>query len=711
MISIARFARLVLMSDPDDEGRSGTPEQRYYPSADEIEILRPALIAFYELEKRSELRRTLIDDTRKLLSRWPYWTDSRLRVWFRNNRTKYVSTPAKRDSLSPRQVFPNYPIKPIPLIPPGTATNPPRILPMPAVVEATGFAILDQKITDMWNDLRSIITNPPGPLHIYGTADPVKERARLLEGMVELVTGANLSISTLNGPSFQSFLRDTMRVQPALLPSGAELREEIVKRAERLRNGIRPDTEGGQYVTLMVYGAASAHRTWLGACIATHRRFYVWRLTALTDQTADSIQACLRDIATDLRKRGFIVVAVVTDNARNEIKAVEDLSSKSFPGLPYAPFVFRIPCLSHTLNLVLVDFAKTAFGKHNIYTDITYIRESLPLKARFKIPTPCATRWTSLNKFVRYLLMNYSQIVALINTHKQRSRITEAMVRLGRYRWNELEPCLAIIDDFVNWASSQSKFMTGAWSRAIAAATQLQHLGDSGNHYGGIFADKLMTRMRETADMSLLILSHLMSRTGVKWYCGLPDDGGDGDLSSKESVDRLVRPLLEQFREFLGADATVWYDTWNEHRSGRGVADGTTTSEYWRTREVDAIAREHGAPFRPWSHLATMARILGHLPCSEAAVERLFSLMRLIFGTRSQSMLEDLIEARLFLMLHGRFTFLDAQSLGSVWEAHLPRIELTVEEQLGLEPVGTRPQSHRELAGPLLETGPRADMI
>jgi hypothetical protein len=69
MISIAQFARLVLMSDPDDERRTGTPEQRYYPSTDEIEILRPALIAFYELEKHSELRRTLIDDTRQLLSR------------------------------------------------------------------------------------------------------------------------------------------------------------------------------------------------------------------------------------------------------------------------------------------------------------------------------------------------------------------------------------------------------------------------------------------------------------------------------------------------------------------------------------------------------------------------------------------------------------------------------------------------------------------
>jgi hypothetical protein len=196
-------------------------------------------------------------------------------------------------------------------------------------------------------------------------------------------------------------------------------------------------------------------------------------------------------------------------------------------------------------------------------------------------------------------------------THKRKARITEALTRLQRDNWDDLELCLAIIDDFVNWASAQSKFITGAWSRAITSSTQLQHMGETGNEYGSIFADKLMTRMREAADMSLLILSHLMTCDGVNWYGSLPDSGGEGQLSGKESADDLIGPLLEQFREFLGADATVGDDTWKAHICGSGFPEGTQTYVYWQSREVDAMPREEGkgedeppVPFRPWFHLS-----------------------------------------------------------------------------------------------------------
>jgi hypothetical protein len=45
-----------------------------------------------------------------------------------------------------------------------------------------------------------------------------------------------------------------------------------------------------------------------------------------------------------------------------------------------------------------------------------------------------------------------------------------------------------------------------------------------------------------------------------------------------------------------------------------------------------------------------MAKILLKLPCSEAEVERIFSLMGSVFGTRGQAALRDLVESRLFLI-------------------------------------------------------------
>jgi hypothetical protein len=496
--------------------------------------------------------------------------------------------------------------------------------------------------------------------------------------MIDFIVDLNMPIATVERDTFRVFLRDVVQMDD--LPSRAELRDEIVRRAERAREGVSPLSEGSEYVSLMIDGAAGAHRTWLGVCLATYRRFYIWRLTALPDQKAATICQCLIGIIADLQNRGFTVVAVVTDNASNEVKAIKDLSSDDLvnPALPKTPFIFRVPCMSHTLNLVIVDFIKDVFKGHNIYADITKIRSALSAEAQLRLPGPCPTRWTSLNTFIRSLLTHWAPINALVRTHSKAKRVTKAVECLNRYLWSELEPCLAIIDEFVIWAGAQSAHMTGAWARVIDAVAKLQHLGDTGNHYGADFAAKLMERMTGTANLSLLILSHLVTCKGVYWYQALPDTGLGGPLSSKESVRGLIAPLLEHFREFLGADRRVWSDTWNAHITTQWFPEG---DNYWSFRRGAALPKTADAPLRPWSHIATMAAILMHLPCSEAAVERLFSLMRLVLGTRRQAMQEDLLEARVFLMIRGRA---DANSLCNALDERMTQFDFTLDDIFGL---------------------------
>jgi hypothetical protein len=187
-----------------------------------------------------------------------------------------------------------------------------------------------------------------------------------------------------------------------------------------------------------------------------------------------------------------------------------------------------------------------------------------------------------------------------------------------------------------------------------------------------------MDRMTGTANLSLLILSHLITCKGVHWYQALPDTGRGGPLSSKESVQGLIAPLLEHFREFLGADHRVWYDTWNAHITTQAFPGG---DNYWTLRRVAALPKTANAPLRPWSHIAAMASILMHLPCSEAAVERLFSLMRLVLGTRRQAMQEDLLEARVFLMIRARG---DAKALCDVLDERMAQFDFTLDDQFGL---------------------------
>jgi hypothetical protein len=166
----------------------------------------------------------------------------------------------------------------------------------------------------------------------------------------------------------------------------------------------------------------------------------------------------------------------------------------------------------------------------------------------------------------------------------------------------------------------------------------LDALGYSGKPDAHEFARMLMERMTGTANLALLILSYLVTRAGVMWYRSLPDAGGHGHLSSKESVRSLTDGLVEQFRVFLTADAEIWHNTWNDHLTESefpfNVSDWIYWSQAYRTHARPDDPRQPVG--RTWL-VGVMAKILLRLPVSEAEVERLFSLMRSVFGSRSQA--------------------------------------------------------------------------
>jgi hypothetical protein len=429
----------------------------------------------------------------------------------------------------------------------------------------------------------------------------------------------------------------------------------------------------------MIDGATSAHRVWLGICLSTDRGFVFWRLTELPDQTSATICNCLTEVIQDLNARGFRVIAIVTDNASNEIKALQNLASSDFPG--FAPFIFRIACLSHTLNLALVDFARAVFEGWSIYKDIPEIRETIPCKVRHFLPSPCPTRWTSLGNFVRALIQDLPSYEALIRAHSSRERRAEAVRRWDRYDFVALAACLTIIDEFVDWTEAHAAVMTEAWAGVTNCAEKLYALGRTDNPYADAFADKLMKRMTETANFSLLILSHLVTRPGLAWYRDLPATGGPTPLSSKESVRNLTSGLLEQFRRFFTADPVIWSASWNAYLTRTEFPGRVPEWDYWAHMYEGQVNRgETGNEIPKCWLIGMMAKILLRLPCSEAEVERLFSLMRSIFGTRSQATMEDLLEARLFLMLH---RVNSPRLFCDKWYAQAPELELPLDDLVG----------------------------
>jgi hypothetical protein len=164
--------------------------------------------------------------------------------------------------------------------------------------------------------------------------------------MIEMFAHGNLSLNLATNPHFITFVHAIM--PEFAVPGDAEIRRLIVARVDEIRGSYQPGTEG-RFVTLMVDGVRRVGRCWVGVSIATTKAFPFWRLESLENQTADAIGSAIARVVGTLQNRGFIVCAVVTDNASNEKASLDPESSKSAQQRANVP-LFRIPCLSHTAS-------------------------------------------------------------------------------------------------------------------------------------------------------------------------------------------------------------------------------------------------------------------------------------------------------------------------------------------------------------------------
>jgi hypothetical protein len=115
-----------------------------------------------------------------------------------------------------------------------------------------------------------------------------------------------------------------------------------------------------------------------------------------------------------------------------------------------------------------------------------------------------------------------------------------------------------------------------------------------------------------------------------------------------------VSELRKFFQLKLGAD----YEAWEYYFNAESIDYTGTITEFWtRGRGPQLPSPSRGRPrLVPYLLFAETGISLSQLPCSQAAVERAFSHLRIIIAKRKEHMLNDLLGALRFLRTNDRPT-------------------------------------------------------
>jgi hypothetical protein len=346
-----------------------TPLRHFTLPAD-AELLAEKLPDYFAEPRGGRRKHFINEKVLPILSSEGQWTSPRVAAWFRNNRVKYES--AERAANADAAVVTRKDLD--------EATQGINrrldevehgIVASLADEMAKVMNALSSQASALQNQISSLQEEMSEKLKAVGQAlPPSPSPAEVTTQSAILFISANLPVSLADRPAFREF---THKVAPTLeFPRSTELRKEILDQAAGFRNAFNVEVAGGPYLSLMIDGSSMAGRKWLGVCIATAQAFYFWRVLRLPDNKGKTIAASLAEVVAELRAKDFIIAAIVTDNASNEIAAVKELASRT-----HLPLV-RVPCISHTVNLAVHDFFTAVFGKGVFEDHMRELHNALP---------------------------------------------------------------------------------------------------------------------------------------------------------------------------------------------------------------------------------------------------------------------------------------------------------------------------------------------
>jgi hypothetical protein len=109
-------------------------------------------------------------------------------------------------------------------------------------------------------------------------------------------------------------------------------------------------------------------------------------------------------------------------------------------------------------------------------------------------------------------------------------------------------------------------------AKARRDSEHLNQLADSGNVQAHFLQNCLRARFQKTEDIGQLVLSFLLTPSGLEWYHSLPEVlPEDNPRTSKTAVRTSVSELRKFCRLKHGPDREVWEIAWKSYLNAESI--------------------------------------------------------------------------------------------------------------------------------------------
>ena len=449
------------------------------------------------------------------------------------------------------------------------------------------------------------------------------DEAESLHSLLDVIAVCDISLRTVASDVFDTFCS---KISPFFqVPSREKLRKYIKDYATYIHYNNLFSIRG-EFCYILLDGANKFHHKLEGIIIVTFTNIFFWKFEEVLHATGKTLMDIITEVIKDLKLNNNRVIAIVTDNATNNVFAFsadvgrcQQLAKEYF---------IQVRCLCHTLDLAL----RHTFEMISNEPLLDGVKKLLAFYSHFTgIDGPSITiRWESITECVKFITERLDEIKKYIQIEKSQKKSVKQVVKaLNAFINLPLEDLLAILQHFSKFLDDLQgdhdtiyKFWDSFKQFNIDIANYTKY------PFTRNLFENIIFQIKDKQTIGITLLAYAFTEDGYQTILHSP-----------------YQPIIKKFLTFVLR--TYLFDT------------DQCSHFYIYLKEFDKYMdpKEHNTPvsYDYWENsyltkkqnLAEIAvQILG-IPSSEAPVERLFAHLTSMFRCDPFNMGLDLINERM----------------------------------------------------------------